>query len=82
MIGPYKFYKSANLYLCYLNNKFKDRKKSNVHLCGFLKVTVSSAVRLYQVEMLTFYETKGRQTLWKKCILTKFKSRLKFGGRL
>jgi len=37
MIGPYKFYKSANLYLCYLNNKFKDRKKSNVHLCGFLR---------------------------------------------
>jgi len=25
MIGTYKFYKSTNLYLCYLN-KFKDRK--------------------------------------------------------
>jgi len=26
MIGPYKFYKSTKLYLCYINNKFKDRK--------------------------------------------------------
>ena len=54
MIGPYKFYKSKNLYFCYINNKFKDRKTGL--LCtyvDFWKITVSSAVRLYQVEMLT-----------------------------
>jgi len=55
-----------------------------VYLCGFLKNNcfLSGPLILSRDVDLLIYETKGRQTLWKKCILTKFKSRLKFVDRL
>ena len=63
MIGLYKFYKSTNSYLCYLNNNFRDRKtKSTVYFCGFLKVTVSSAVRLNKARFWPASLQNERQT--------------------
>ena len=53
-------------------------------MCGSLKVTVSSVVCLYQVEMLTLliynYNMKGSQTLWEKRHSHNIKPSLKFAG--
>ena len=69
MIGPYKFYKSTNLYLCYLNNKFRDIK-TQVY-CALVWISESYCflsgplISSRDVDLLV-YETKGRQTVWEK----------------